>query len=477
MTELKKTLGGVQLFSMGFGSIVGVGWIVLMGFWFQQAGPGGTAVAFLLGGLLLALVGLCYGEMSTMLPVAGGEASFAYAAFGTPIGFVIGWAMTLMMIAVVPYVSISLGWLLDTLIPGFAGPVIYSWRGSPVYAVSLAVSVAWTLFLGITNYRGIQAAAKLQDIFTYGKILLSFVFFAAAVIAGSVANTVPAFTAPEGRSTLSGMVSVLAMTPWFFGGFNFIPQVLEEKSAGTSLKLVGRVIVGSLLAAAVYYAIAAFTTGMVAPWPKVVGQDLPTAAAFRIGFGSETFARLVLLAGIFGIITVGNGVAIGAARLVFALSRARMITPVFERLHPVYRSPTAAIAFVIGIGVLGNFLGRNGIAPIVNVGSTCSALGYLATCLGVLRFRQREPNRERPYKIPMGSLVAVLGAAASVFLLLSSIRQQWYDAKGGFPVEWLVLIIWGVIGVGFWYGGRTERAAQPEAERRKTVFGAGSAGA
>src|SRR5690349_7485087 len=104
VTELKKTLGGVQLFSMGFGSIVGVGWIVLMGFWFRQAGPGGTAVAFLLGGLLLALVGLCYAEMSTMLPVAGGEASFAFASFGTPVGFVVGWAMTLMMIAVLPYV-------------------------------------------------------------------------------------------------------------------------------------------------------------------------------------------------------------------------------------------------------------------------------------------------------------------------------------------------------------------------------------
>lgn len=473
-TELKKTLGGIQLFSMGFGSIVGVGWIVLMGFWFQQAGPGGTAVAFLLGGLLLALVELCYGEMATMLPVAGGEASFAFASFGTPIGFVVGWAMTLMMIAVLPYVAISLGWLLDVLFPGFAGPVLYSWRGGPVYAVSLVLSIAWTLFLGFTNYRGIQAASKLQDIFTYGKILISVVFFAAAVYAGSAANLTPAFTAPEGRSTLSGMVSVLAMTPWFFGGFNFIPQVLEEKSAGTSLKLVGRVIVGSLLVAAVYYAIAALTTGMVAPWRSIIDQGLPTAAAYRFGFHSEGFARIVLIAGIFGIITVGNGVAIGAARLVYALSRARMIAPTFERVHPVYRSPTAAIALVVGIGVFGNFLGRNGIAPIVNVGSTCSALGYLVTCLGVLRFRQREPHRDRPYRVPLGSAVAVLGAAASVFLLLSSIRQQYLDAKGGFPVEWIVLLLWSVIGIGFWISGRSARGAQSESERRRVVLGPAS---
>ena len=90
MTELKKTLGAVQLFSIGFGSIVGVGWIVLMGFWFSRAGPVGTALAFVAGGLLLALVGLCYAEMSTMIPVAGGEAAYAYAVFGSPLAFVVG---------------------------------------------------------------------------------------------------------------------------------------------------------------------------------------------------------------------------------------------------------------------------------------------------------------------------------------------------------------------------------------------------
>src|SRR5262245_31543240 len=256
-TELKKTLGGVQLFSMGFGSIVGVGWIVLMGFWFQQAGPGGTSVAFILGGLLLALVGLCYGEMSTMIPVAGGEGTFAYAAFGTRIGFVVGWAMTLMMIAVIPYIAISLGWLLDALFPGFAGPELYRWRGSPIYAVSLVLSIGWTLLLGFTNYRGIQTAARLQDLFTYGKIAISLIFFGAALGFGSLDNVKPAFAAPEGRSTLSGMISVLAMTPWFFGGFNFIPQLLEEKSPGTSLKLVGRVIVLGLLDSEVYCALEA----------------------------------------------------------------------------------------------------------------------------------------------------------------------------------------------------------------------------
>ncbi|MEZ4587264.1 MAG: amino acid permease [Gemmatimonadales bacterium] len=118
MTELKKTLGGVQFFSIGFGTIVGVGWIVYLGPWFEQAGPVGTAVAFLIGGLLMAVIGLCYAELATMFPVAGAEAAYGYAAFGGPVGFAVGWSLVLMLIAVIPYVSVSLAWILDVLFPG-----------------------------------------------------------------------------------------------------------------------------------------------------------------------------------------------------------------------------------------------------------------------------------------------------------------------------------------------------------------------
>ncbi|MDX2059423.1 MAG: hypothetical protein SFV24_16550 [Gemmatimonadales bacterium] len=75
MAELKKSLGGVQFFSIGSGGIVGVGWIVYMGLWFGQAGPVGTVLAFLIGGLLMSLVALCYAEVGSMYPVAGARRS------------------------------------------------------------------------------------------------------------------------------------------------------------------------------------------------------------------------------------------------------------------------------------------------------------------------------------------------------------------------------------------------------------------
>jgi amino acid transporter len=471
MAELKKSLGPVQFFSFGFGMIVGVGWIVYMGLWFTQAGPVGTTLAFLIGGLLMALIGLCYSEASSMYPVAGGEATYAFGAFGQAAAFAVGWAMVLMLIAVVPYVSVSLAWILDFLVPGIGGPVLYHWRGQPIYALGLVIAMGWTVWLGLINYRGIRGAARFQDWLTYGKIAISLLFIGAGLFKGSVANLEPMFQTSASGSVFGGMIGVIATTPWFFGGFNAIPQSFEERAPNTSARVLGLIVVGSILAASAYYALAALTAGMVGPWQQIVKQDLPAAAAFRIAFGSEFFARIVLVAGLFGIVTVGNASSIAATRLLYALGRARMISPAFTRLHPTFGSPVVGILFVTAFGMLGNFLGRSGIAPIVNVGSAAAAFAYLMTSLSVWRLRRSEPGRRRPYRIPAGVLVSALAALGSVFLLGSSLRQHWLDAGGSLPLEWVVILVWVVIGAVMWRTSASERAELPPGEQKRIILG------
>jgi amino acid transporter len=471
MAELKKTLTGVQFFSIGFGGIVGVGWIVYMGIWFNQAGPIGTVIAFLVGGLLMSLIGLCYAEAGSMFPVAGGEAAYAYGAFGGTAAFIVGWAMVLMMTAVVPYVSVSLAWILDVLFPGIGGPTLYVWRGQPIRALGLVIALVWTCWLGVLNYRGLRGAARFQDWLTYGKIAISVLFVGAGIFKGSSTNLQPLFQASTGGTVLGGMVAVLATTPWFFGGFNEIPQMLEEKSEKTSVRMVGMITVLAILAAAAYYAIVALATGMVGPWQQIAKQELPAAAAFRMAFGSELMARIVLVAGLFGIVTVGNAASIAGSRLLFALGRARSITPRFTALHPKYGSPVVAILFMTAFGLTGCFLGRGGIAPIVNVGAAAGSLAYLFTSAGVWRLRHREPNRQRPYRIPAGIVIPLLASIGSGYLLLISFRQHWIDGGGSFPVEWMVIIAWAIIGAVLYHRAKPERVALGEDARRRVVLG------
>lgn len=84
--ERKKLGGGISLigfFSFAFGSMIGVGWVTGIGSWFVSAGPLGAIVAFGLAAIFMSLIGLCYAEVTSAIPVAGGEVAYAYKAFGS----------------------------------------------------------------------------------------------------------------------------------------------------------------------------------------------------------------------------------------------------------------------------------------------------------------------------------------------------------------------------------------------------------
>ncbi len=471
MTDLKKSLGPVQFFSIGFGGIVGVGWIIYLGFWFQSAGPVGTVIALLAGGLLMALVGLCYAELGAAYPVAGGDLVYVDRAFGPRTAFVVGWAFMLTMTAVIPYIAITLAWMLDVLFPGFRGPLLYSWRGQDVHLVSLIISLLWTLWLAFLNYRGVHGAAKFQDWMTYGKIAISLLFIGAGLFGGSLGNLEPPFVASAGGSIWPGMLAVAVTVPWFLSGFSEIPQLFEERAPGTSTRRLGLIVVAVILAAAAYYAVAAFAIGMVTPWQSILTEELPAASAFRLRFGNEFFTRVVLVSGVFGILTVGNGASLAGSRLLFAMSRARMVSPAFGRLHPRTGAPVAAILFITALGIGLNFLGRGGVVPIVSVGSAAVSLAYFFAALALPRLRQIDPARPRPYRLPAGPLVAALAALGSLFLLVSSFRQHWIDAGGSFPLEWGVVMLWTLIGVVVWRAAARARAELSPDERERIIMG------
>ena len=71
--QLQRGVGARQFFTLAFGSIIGVAWVVVLGTWLDIAGPLGAVLGFALGGALMLLIGLCYAELMTTLPAAGGE--------------------------------------------------------------------------------------------------------------------------------------------------------------------------------------------------------------------------------------------------------------------------------------------------------------------------------------------------------------------------------------------------------------------
>ena len=115
--QLKKAINGLGFFALAFGSMIGVGWITTLDNWFNSAGPGGAMIAFIAGGFLMLLIGLCYAELTPMMPVTGGEVAYAYKAFGTDKAFLVGWFLAFGYLSVSAFEAVSIGMVLGYLFP------------------------------------------------------------------------------------------------------------------------------------------------------------------------------------------------------------------------------------------------------------------------------------------------------------------------------------------------------------------------
>lgn len=162
------------------------------------------------------------------------------------------------------------------------------------------------------------------------------------------------------------MISVIVIVPWFLSGFDAIPQAAEESETGVHPSKVGPAIIVSILMGIVFYVIVIFDVAMTMPWQESYAFELPAAAMFRIAFGYECAAQLVLFTGMLGLITTLNGFFIASSRLLFALGRGGLLPEWFGQVHPRFHTPRNALLFVGATALIGPFLGQAALAPIVN---------------------------------------------------------------------------------------------------------------
>ena len=247
------------------------------------------------------------------------------------------------------------------------------------------------------------------------------------------------------------------MTPFFYAGFNLVPQAMEEMATGASLRKTGMVVLLALGVAIAFYCLAILTASMTMPWRDLLQFDLPVAAAFERALRSLLLVKIVLLAALFGIVTTWNPVYLGAARVLFALGRARIIEPRLGSVHSRFHTPALAAAFTGIVASAGILLGRKAILPIVSIAGTGFGIAFLSTSLVAFLLRRSRPDLERPYRIPGGTLVPLLSVLGSVFVLFLALYQPWLDAKGAFPIEWKVFLGWSALGILFWFFGRRVR--------------------
>jgi amino acid transporter len=444
---LRSELGSLQLFTFGFGTIVGIAWVVLMGQVLGQAGLLGVFVGLSIGALMMGVVGLCYAEVGAHFPVAGGEVAYVRRLYGVKTSHVLGWFLLLSCILVCGFEMISVGWIVSLLWPGIIHIRLYSILGNDVYLEPLAVSVGVQAVIAAVNYVGARDAGRLQALTTGGKIILSTCFIVAGLRVANGAYCKPLFVEDSTGSVWPGIISVVTIAPFWFSGFNAISQTLGERSRAVAAKGAANMIIVSLAAAWVFYSLVLVSMSLIMPRRELLSYPLPTAAAFQAAFQSSAMGNIVLFAGLLGLVSTWNALFFGAARILYVLAADGFVPRAFLRLHPRSGSPKNSILFLAILIPTVGLLGKGVIGPLLSSFSVVMAGIYAMVCAGVIILRRpadfgNTAERVRKWALPCLALVAC--AAIEAFALLEPVRA-W--RAGRWPVEWLMLLIWGFCGV------------------------------
>jgi amino acid transporter len=437
MTPLARKLRVADYFALAFGSIVGVGWLVLMDDWLGRGGPLGAILGFALGGAILLPVGYVYGQWVQRLPDAAGEAAYTAQVFPPIVSYFTGWMMVLAYFIVCPWEAVAVGKVAAYIFPSLNSWELYQIGGQPVFLPRLLLGVALTVFLAALNYRGIRMSANFQKWTTAAVLLLFFVLLGTSAVRGAPANFHPAFHA----SPFVSILLTLQIVPYFLTGFESVAKCAEESNPEFRSKSYFQAIALALIVGALFYALAIAAVAYVAPWQGLLGKRFATAIAFEQVLGAGWPVRLILTMGLLGLFQCFNGNFVASSRLLFAFGRNRLISPRFGLVHPRFQTPSTAV-LGIGVGTLAaQFLGDAILVPVTEVGSGASAFGWLAACLSFWLVQSRGQRSKTERKL---MVIASFGALAAFALVLMKVLP-W--SPGHFSTaEWVALGVWLTLG-------------------------------
>ena len=479
----KKGVSAIDFFCIGFGAIVGVGWAVSINGWMTSCGgPVPAGIGYIVALIMMVPIALCYCELVPMLPVAGGGMAFAYRAFNDKAAVLSGWAAFGAFVAIIPWEAIQITDVLGYLIPGLkSGDPLYEVMGSGIYLTTIIIGTICSLLLFALNMRGLAAAAFVQKILCFVLVGAAIIGAIASLVGGNAGNWQPIYDVsnPEiygpglkevsHSSMMGGIFAILASAPFFLAGFETIPQGVEE--AGGDISSVGKTVVLSVSLACIFYAILLFCFGFAWPWQEFAGMERPAAATmFKFLFpgGAGLFLYwLITIGAIAGLFTTWNGFFMASANLLMAMSRGRVMPAIFAKQNK-NGIPVPGLIVCLVLSLIGPFLGANMIDSITCFSAAAFVLSWALTCWSLIMLRKKEPNLNRPYKIPGGLAMAGFAAIVATVVLICMFIPASPFYVGAQAVK--MFIGWLVIGLILYLASSGQRKGMSQEELKHGVF-------
>ena len=446
-SESNKVFSAWDILVIAFGAMIGWGWVVSSGGWIESGGVLGAALGFVLGGVMIFFVGLAYAELTAAMPQCGGEHVFSFKAMGPTGSFICTWAIILGYVGVTCFEACAFPTILTYLFPGFLKGYLYTVAGFDIYASWLIVAIVVAFLIMIINILGAKTAATLQTVLTVIIGGAGILLIAASVINGTPENlSGQSFIGATTGLKLRHVLSVAVITPFYFIGFDVIPQAAEE--INVPLKKIGKMLILSVILAVAFYSLVIVAVGLVLNSDEILasqaGTGLVTADAMAKAFGTAIMAKVIIVGGMCGIITSWNSFMIGGSRAMYSMAESYMIPPFFAKLHPKHKTPINALYLIGGLTMLAPFAGRVMMVWICDAGNFGCCLAYCMVSLSFLILRKKEPDMPRPYKVPAYKFVGTMAVLMSGFMVC----MYCIPGSGGnlIPQEWAMVGGWALLG-------------------------------
>lgn len=430
-SQFDKSLMSKDVIALACGAMIGWSWVLLTGEWIMRAGVLGAAIAFVMGSVIVLLIGLTYAELASAMPKVGGEHQYTLRALGYLPSFIASWAVVTAYVTVCVFEAAALPTALEYLFPELRTGLMWEVGDEGVYFGFVWIGCLASIIMTWINFRGIAFAAFVQGLITLGfvSVGLCFLFgvsWSSGFESGALSATVE----------WSGMLSVLVMVPALLVGFDVIPQSAEE--INLPARRIGGLLVISVALAGLWYIAISVGVGFSLSSDALESTRMATADAMAAAWGDQRWGQVMLIAGVLGILSSWNAFIIGGSRVLFALAESGMIPTVFARMHPRYQTPYVAILSIGGLCFIAPLFGREILVWLVDAGSFAIVIAYVFVVVSFLVLRFKDPEMDRPFKVPLGVPLGIVTLVMTLGLL--TLYFPGSPAALLWPEEWLMVL-------------------------------------
>jgi amino acid transporter len=384
----------------------------------HAGGPGLFLLAWLVGGVISLIGALCYAELTTTYPHPGGDYHYVRRAFGQDMAFLFAWArMMVLQTGSIAMLGFVFGDYASQLLPLGQG-------GGPLYA-ALAIALVTML-----NLFGVQQGKSAQKVLTTAKVLgvLSIVV-AGLILAAPPTPDVAADVPPRATFGLA-MIFVLLT----YGGWNEAAYISGEVR-NARRNMVCSLLWGiSLIATILILANLAYLKGL--GLTAMSGSEVVAADVMRriAGEGGATFVSVLIAIAALGSM---NATTFTGARSIYALGQDYRPLGFLGRWRDGGNTPANALLMQGSLALLLVLLGawaRGGFVTMVEYTAPVFWFFLLLAALSLFVLRTQEPERPRPFRVPLYPLPPLIFCITCVYMLHSSLAYTGPGAVVGVGV-------------------------------------------